>query len=237
MAKEKYGFVYIWYDRKHKRYYIGCHWGHVNDRYVCSSRWMRQAYKRRPHDFKRRILATNISTREQTITEETKWLSLIHETELGKRYYNVINKGYAHWSHDELERRRISKISSIRNRGKRNSPRTEFKPGERRSAQTEFKIGMTPHNKGKQLEDVVGTERAQEIKRQKSQKLKGKSFSPSTQFKKGKRTGTSNPKARAITTPFGGFDTITEAVDQTGITLASIMYKLRSSTNPEWTYT
>ena len=23
---EKYGFVYIWHDRKHKRYYIGSHW-------------------------------------------------------------------------------------------------------------------------------------------------------------------------------------------------------------------
>ena len=34
---EKYGFVYIWFDRKHKRYYIGCHWGHEDDGYVCSS--------------------------------------------------------------------------------------------------------------------------------------------------------------------------------------------------------
>ena len=39
---EKYGFVYIWYDRKHKRYYIGCRWGTENDGYICSSSWMKK---------------------------------------------------------------------------------------------------------------------------------------------------------------------------------------------------
>lgn len=33
----KYGFVYLWFDRKHKRYYVGCHWGTTEDGYVCSS--------------------------------------------------------------------------------------------------------------------------------------------------------------------------------------------------------
>ena len=37
--KVKYGFVYIWYDRKHHRYYIGCHWGTIDDGYICSSNW------------------------------------------------------------------------------------------------------------------------------------------------------------------------------------------------------
>jgi len=31
---EKYGFVYLWYDKKHKRYYIGCRWGKENDGYI-----------------------------------------------------------------------------------------------------------------------------------------------------------------------------------------------------------
>ena len=86
---EKYGFVYIWYDRKHKRYYIGCHWGNIDDGYVCSSNWMRDAYKRRPEDFKRRILTNNISERHLIYPEEFKWLSLIKSEELGKRYYNL----------------------------------------------------------------------------------------------------------------------------------------------------
>ena len=52
----KYGFVYIWRDRKHARYYIGSHWGTEDDGYVCSSFWMKQAYKLRSEDFRRRIL-------------------------------------------------------------------------------------------------------------------------------------------------------------------------------------
>lgn len=31
MHEEKYGFVYIWRDRKYNRYYIGCHWGREDD--------------------------------------------------------------------------------------------------------------------------------------------------------------------------------------------------------------
>ena len=28
---EKHGFVYIWFDRKHRRFYIGSHWGTEDD--------------------------------------------------------------------------------------------------------------------------------------------------------------------------------------------------------------
>ena len=89
--KESYGFVYIWRDSKHNRYYIGAHWGHDFDGYICSSRWMRKAYKRRPEDFKRKILKTNIITKENLLEEEFKWLCLIKKEELGKKYYNLRN--------------------------------------------------------------------------------------------------------------------------------------------------
>ena len=55
MQQEKYGFVYIWRDRKHNRYYVGSHWGHTGDGYICSSSWMKQAYKRRPDDPNERL--------------------------------------------------------------------------------------------------------------------------------------------------------------------------------------
>ncbi len=95
------GFVYIWFDKKHKRYYIGCHKGKEDDGYICSSVWMRNSYKRRPHDFKRRIL-----TRVQKVVgnnlleEEHRWLSLIKSEELGKRYYNLHNHHFGHWVYD-----------------------------------------------------------------------------------------------------------------------------------------
>jgi hypothetical protein len=96
--KQKYGFVYIWYDKKRKMFYIGCHWGHVDDGYICSSNRMRDAYKRRKTDFKRRILKTNILSRIELLDEEYKWLSLIDDSELSKKYYNAINKRFGHWS-------------------------------------------------------------------------------------------------------------------------------------------
>lgn len=93
----KYGFVYIWYDRKHKRYYVGCHWGDINDGYICSSPWMLQAYKHRPQDFKRRILKTNIPTRPELYNEELRYLQMIKESEIRVRYYNLNIRNNEAW--------------------------------------------------------------------------------------------------------------------------------------------
>lgn len=84
---EKEGFIYLWYDKKNKMYYLGCHWGNVNDGYICSSNRMRDALRRRPQDFKRRIIQKGIS-KENLLSIEHKWLSLITESELGTKYYN-----------------------------------------------------------------------------------------------------------------------------------------------------
>ena len=137
MKKEKYGFVYIWYDTanskqngpdKIKRFYIGCHWGTDFDGYICSSTWMRDAYHRRPEDFKRRLLKTNITTKEETINEEYKWLSLIRPEELGKRYYNLRNKKCGNFGGGEKGR---------------------IVTEETRRKQSEAKKGQPPWNKGK----------------------------------------------------------------------------------------
>lgn len=110
---EKSGFVYIWYDRKHKRYYIGCHWGHELDGYICSSTWMRQGYNHRPQDFKRRILKKGITNKKDLLNEEYRWLSMIKKDELKKRYYNVHNHHFDHWStspkKDEVAKRCANK--------------------------------------------------------------------------------------------------------------------------------
>jgi hypothetical protein len=95
--------VYIWFDRKSKRYYIGSHWGREDDGYVCSSKWMRRTYKRRPSDFKRRVLTRDIIDRKETIIQENKWLSLIDSNELGKKYYNLQNHQFNHWTDDKVK--------------------------------------------------------------------------------------------------------------------------------------
>lgn len=85
---EKEGFIYLWFDKKRKMYYVGCHWGTENDPYICSSRWMKKTYKRRPQDFKRRIIQRGIE-KKVLKEQEVKWLALIKTEELGKRYYNL----------------------------------------------------------------------------------------------------------------------------------------------------
>lgn len=99
---KKYGFVYIWYDRKHKRYYIGCHWGGEDGGYICSSSNMKSAYNRRPQDFRRKILSRVFTTKKDLLQEEYRWLSKIKPEELGCRYYNLHNYHFNHWSTCEL---------------------------------------------------------------------------------------------------------------------------------------
>lgn len=92
---EKYGFVYIWYDKKKGkrskigRFYIGCHWGTENDGYICSSSVMKKAYKRRPQDFEKRRILDRTNDRKELLELEYKWLKLIKKEELGKKYYNL----------------------------------------------------------------------------------------------------------------------------------------------------
>ena len=84
------GFIYIWFDRKHKRYYIGSHWGSEDDGYVCSSTWMRNSYRRRSNDFKRRILSRIYSNRKDLLSEEQKYLNMIKPSEVRIKYYNLM---------------------------------------------------------------------------------------------------------------------------------------------------
>ena len=112
---EKYGFVYIWRDKKHKRFYIGCHWGSVDDGYVCSSTWMKSAYLRRPTDFRRKILSIIHTSKRDMFLTEGKWLKYIKEDELGIRYYNKTNIVINHWTmNDTMYQQVIEKMKSYR---------------------------------------------------------------------------------------------------------------------------
>jgi hypothetical protein len=117
----KYGFVYIWFDKKHKRYYIGCHWGTETDGYICSSNWMRDAYKRRPEDFKRRILKTEL-TREQMYIEEQRYFGMIKEEEIKIKYYNLSLSSKDPWHKHPLKNKSIGAKISAAKKGKSAGP-------------------------------------------------------------------------------------------------------------------
>lgn len=121
-----YGFVYIWFDRKHNRYYIGSHWGKIEDKYICSSNWMRDAYNRRKQDFKRKIISIVISNRKQLLLEEYKWLSMIKTEELGKRYYNLTQYHPGHWTTDDNKILEVGKKISVSNKGRFTGDKNPF---------------------------------------------------------------------------------------------------------------
>ena len=139
---QKYGFIYIWRDRKHKRYYIGSHWGNESDRYICSSTWMRNSYKRRPQDFKRRILAKIYTNRKDLLKEEYKWLLKIKKIDLGKKYYNLKIFLQSEFFPDKNQRILINEKISKSNIGKKASEET-------RKKQSEKKKGKPSPNRGK----------------------------------------------------------------------------------------
>jgi uncharacterized protein HemY len=57
---------------------------------------MRDSYKRRPQDFKRRVIEY-VERREDLYDAENKWLSMIKEEEVKVRYYNL-NLVANHWT-------------------------------------------------------------------------------------------------------------------------------------------
>jgi hypothetical protein len=122
---QKYGFIYLWFDKKHKRFYIGRHWGIETDGYICSSTNMRNNYNNRPHDFKRKIISKIYTSIEDLIIEEQSWLDMIKTEELNEKYYNKTKssttpstKGYNH-SLETIEKIRSSNI------GKKRSEKTK----------------------------------------------------------------------------------------------------------------
>lgn len=83
-------FVYLWYDSFAKRFYVGSHAGTEEDGYICSSKMMLRAYKKRPSCFKRRILKRCFKM-DQHIWEQ-HYLNMIKDSELfykNKKYYNI----------------------------------------------------------------------------------------------------------------------------------------------------
>ena len=121
MSKEKYGFVYVWYNRVKKKFYIGCHWGTEDDGYICSSTTMRKAYRRNPRYFKRRIISRVYTNRQDLLEEEHKWLALIPDEELGKKYYNLNKHHFGHWTASPDARSVRDKISDSL-KGKKRKP-------------------------------------------------------------------------------------------------------------------
>lgn len=162
MPQEKYGFIYIWRDRKHNRYYVGRHWGTEDDGYLCSSRSMRDANRYRPQDFKRRIIAKVFTNKQDLVLEEQRWLDMIKSSELGTRYYNKTLRSDSPSMFGRTHTQETKNKMSIATKGK---PKSES-----------HKISLQLANIGKTYTDETNAKKgrpfSEERKRQQSEKLK-----------------------------------------------------------------
>jgi hypothetical protein len=93
--KDYFGFIYLWFDKKRKMFYLGSHMGSIDDGYICSQSRMRNAYNRRQDTFKRRILYYHpFADRVTLLEKEEQWLKLIDPVHLSKKYYNACNRAW-----------------------------------------------------------------------------------------------------------------------------------------------
>lgn len=173
---EKYGFIYLWYDRKNKKYYVGRHWGTEDDGYICSSKTMREAHRRRPGDFKRRIV-NRVYDRELLVLEEQRWLNMIDKEKLKTKYYNKTLKattpstrGYHHSEETKL------KISASQ-KGK------TLTEEHKRKISNSVSNFMTEEQKLLLSEKVKGFNHTDEAKKKISEAGLGRVFSQETRFK------------------------------------------------------
>lgn len=170
---EKYGFVYIWYDRKHKRFYIGSHWGTEDDGYVCSSNWMRDAYKRRPEDFKRRVIEIVGTDRKELYVREEHWLSMIKDEEIRHKYYNLTKSVKDPWYQHPDKRLTIGQKISKSKKGKspNNDPQMLIERGKKISAKVKGRTFSAEHRE-KLRQAKLGTKRSEQWKQEQAVRVK-----------------------------------------------------------------
>lgn len=89
--KDYFGYVYIWYNKVQKKFYIGSHHGSVEDSYIGSGTYFTKAYNLNPTHFKMRVVAYNRDTDNYKDTQklEQHYLNLIKPHKFKTRYYNL----------------------------------------------------------------------------------------------------------------------------------------------------
>jgi hypothetical protein len=150
---------------------------------------MKKGYKRRPEDFKRRILSRVYTNKKDLLEEEYKWLSKIKNDDLGKKYYNLHNHHFGHWSTDTNKRLTVGqKISASPNRAANISKANK---GRVISEETKKKLSisvsktMTEEHRALLSEKCSGWKHTEETKIKIAEAGKGRVYSEESRMKIG----------------------------------------------------
>jgi hypothetical protein len=116
---------------------------------------MRKAYKRRPQDFKRKILSRVTSSKQNLLDEEYRYLSMMDQSELGKKYYNLTNHKNGHWMTVDEKAKTLKEKISIKTKEAMYRPEVRerylesLKTRDNRAWNPEVRAKMSASNKGK----------------------------------------------------------------------------------------
>lgn len=202
----KIGLVYIWFDKKLKRYYVGSHWGYEDDGYICSSRWMLNTYTKRPEDFKRRIIKRIYTNRKDLLDEEQRFLNMIKPIEivssynnttnekrnLNVRYYNINLNINDFWHTYEGDiKKSIGEKISIKKKGKSTGPCSEETKEKIRKSTKGLKKTYTEESYKSLVESHTGVFKSDKWKEAASERLKA-------QWDSGIRRGTPATEERKL---------------------------------------
>ena len=160
-------FVYCWTDHKTNKLYVGSRKGTRDDGYVCSSKYMMQEYKKRPHDFTRQIVA------EGRFDDIRKLEEVILKTVNAKEddnFYNQHNNDGKFYlkAHTEESKRKIGKA----HKGKKCDYNIE-KNKKGHSAETREKISQNHHDVFGSNNPMFNRTHKEETKKRISAKKKG----------------------------------------------------------------
>jgi len=98
-------FIYQWFDRGLNKFYIGSHYGEVNDGYLFGGIDIKKEYKERPNDFERKILSYHLVSEYSEIRRIEKEYLIKYDVENNDSFYNRTNESYGGYHKKSVENR------------------------------------------------------------------------------------------------------------------------------------
>lgn len=87
-------FIYMWIDRLKEKFYIGSHFGKIDDGYLFGGIDIKSEYRLRPNDFERVILSYHLVEKHSDIRLIEKEYLLKFDVENNEKFYNRTNESY-----------------------------------------------------------------------------------------------------------------------------------------------
>lgn len=155
-------FIYRWFDRTLNKFYIGSHYGEVNDGYLFGGIDIKKEYKERPDDFEREILSYHLVSEYSEIRKIEKEYLIKYDVENNDMFYNRTNESYGGYHKKSVEKR----LNDIDENGLNHFQRAAIKMVKTRKEKDSYKSA-------KVKEHITKMDKMDDIKSKISEKLTG----------------------------------------------------------------